>query len=76
MDGSGSSWMTLLKASPHRYKYLPKSPDSKGTVIYPVHLHLIEHKHFSTLQTEHNPFFIFHVHGAVASGWMRHGELG
>ena len=60
MDGSGSSWMMLPKALPHRYKQFPQVPrSSKCTVIHPLHLYLMKSIHFRTLKVEHSPFFFF-----------------
>ena len=70
MDGSGSSWMTLPKVLPHRYKQLPKCPELKRHGIHPLHLNLMKHKHFITLKVEHNP--IFHVsHSLRPRKWAR-----
>ena len=77
MDGLGSGWMTLPKALPHKYKHLlPSAQIFNGTVIHPLHLYSMKYKHVSTLQVKDWPIFIFRVHGALAIGWMPHGELG
>ena len=69
MDGSGSSWMTLPKALPHRYKQLPKHPELKRHGIHPLHLNLMERKHFITLKVEHNPIF-YVSHSWRPRKWM------
>ena len=77
MDGSCSSWMTLPKVLPHRYKQLlPSAQSSKGTVSILYTCIQWDINILLLLKYNRSQCFMFSMHGALASGWMRHRELG